>query len=177
MPLGVSEEEFLKIAAQAEEIGLRIEIAGDLPVFEFMPSYLHNDDAIRIFETIRPGPRAIAEGCGCHRAFDVIVRFGDGSFRRPDISIFCDRPPRTREAIRLVPTAVIEILSPSSITKDTQLSPSFYLSQGVKDVFVYDSDVQTVNHVRKDARKIFRAPIALETESGCLVAFPSPEPD
>lgn len=107
----------------------------------------------------------------------MMIRFRDGSIRRPDISIFCERPARTREATTLIPTAVVEVVSPSSVIKDLQISPPFYLAQGVKDVFVYDAEAQTVQHIRVDGRRILTVPAEALTESGCLIRFPKPPPE
>lgn len=177
MPLGISEEEFLAVVEAAHDIGLNIEIAGGLPIYELAPSMIHQEDVFEIAKTIRKGPRAAEGGCGCHVAPDALIRFPDGSYRRPDISVFCTRPPRIRAAATLVPTAVVEALSPSSIVKDTEVSPSWYLSQGVKDVFVYDPEGLTVDHFRASGRERHLVPVELETEAGCLVGFPQPPED
>ena len=86
-------------------------------------------------------------------------------------------PPRVRAAVTQVPTAVVEALSPSSIVKDTQISPDWYLSQGVRDVLVYDPEGLTVDHIRASGRERHAIPVELETETGCLVGFPQPPED
>ncbi|RYG15124.1 Uma2 family endonuclease [bacterium] len=177
MPLGISEEEFMGVAQAAHDIGLKIEIAGGLPIFELAPSIVHQGDLFEIAKSIRKGPRAETSGCACYVASDVLIRFPDGSYRRPDLSIFCSRPPRVRTAVTQVPTAVVEALSPSSIVKDVHLSPSWYLSQGVKDVFLYDPEGLTVAHIREGGEERHGVPTELETETGCLVGFPQPPED
>lgn len=177
MPLGISEEEFMAVVEAAHDIGLNIEIAGGLPIYELAPSMVHQEDLFEIAKTVRKGSRAIESECGCHVRFDALIRFPDGSYRRPDLSIFCTRPPRLRTAATQVPTAVVEALSPSSIVKDTELSPSWYLSQGVRDVFVYDPEGLTVDHIRASGRERHEVPVEFETETGCLVGFPQPPED
>ena len=177
MPIGLTEEEYMAVEEAAREAGLKIEIAGGLPIFQLAPAMIHQEDVFEIAKAIRKGPRAAESGCECYAAFDALVRFPDGSYRRPDISIFCTRPPRVRAATTLVPTAVVEALSPSSIVKDTQLSPEWYLSQGVRDVFVYDPEALTVDHIRAAGRERHTIPVELETETGCLVGFPQPPED
>ena len=52
---------------------------------------------------------------------DMAVRISDTEVRYPDVSIYCDQPPRDelRSATSLSnPTAVIEVLSPSTTTLD-----------------------------------------------------------
>lgn len=167
----------MALAEAARDIGLNIEIAGGLPVFELAPSMMHQLDLGEIDKSIRKGPRAEAGDCGCCVSYGVMIRFPDGSYRRPDISIFCTRPPRIRRAGTLVPTAVIEALSPSSIVKNTELSPSWYLSQGVRDVFVHDPEGLTVDHIRASGSQRHKIPVELQTEMGCLVGFPQPPED
>ena len=167
----------MSLEEAAREAGLKIEVAGGLPVFEVSPSMIHQEDLLEIVNSIRQGPRAVEGGCACFRAFDALIRFPDGSYRRPDISIFCTRPPRLRAAATQVPIAVVEALSPSSVFKDTVLSPDWYLSQGVKDVFLYDPEALTVDHIRASGRERHAVPVELETETGCLVGFPQPPED
>ena len=59
---------------------------------------------------------------------DVSIHFPDGSFKRPDISIFCREPDEEDEAITLVPTAVVEVISVDYEVKDTTIGPQFYLA-------------------------------------------------
>ena len=177
MPLGISEEEYMAVEEAAREAGLKIEIASGLPIFQLAPSMIHQEDLGEIYKGVRKGPKAIASGCGCFAAFDALVKFPDGSYRRPDLSIFCVRPPRVRTATTIIPTAVVEALSPSSMVKDVQLSPAWYLSQGVRDVFVYDPEGLTVDHIRASGQERHFIPIDLETETGCFVGFPQPPED
>lgn len=170
----VSDKEFLTLAAEAGEVGIRVEISGQLPIWEMMPSPMHMLDAQAISETIRPAPNAANSGCGCFHAQDMAIRFPDGSIRRPDISIFCTRPARTREAATLIPTAVVEVVSPTSHEKDIVISPPFYLSHGVRDVFVYNPETLTVIHFTSGPPQSHPIPTEFETASGCLVAFPLP---
>ncbi len=72
---------------------------------------------------------------------------------------------------------MVEAFSPSSRVKDVELSPSWYLSQGVRDVFVYDPEGLTVDHFRASGQTRYRVPIELETGTGCLVGFPQPHED
>ena len=166
--MAYTEEEFMAATAAADEIGIKLEIVQGMPVWEFMPSPMHTIDSKRIDRSIRPDPSSDT-GCGCHSLEDVSVRFPDGSIRRPDISVFCRLPERTRTSTTLVPEAVIEIVSPGSEMKDLQLSPGFYLAQGVKDVIVYEPESGVLEHFRRDGRAMHRSPVELALECGCLV--------
>ena len=166
--LGIPEEEFMRVAAAAEEANLRLEAIQGLGVWELMPSPLHTIRSKRIDRSIRRDPSSGA-GCGCHSLEGVYVRFPDGSLRRPDIAVFCRLPEETRTATTLLPEAVVELVSPGSEFKDLLLSPTFYLSQGVKDVVVYAPETEVVEHFRRDGRALHRSPVDLTLECGCLV--------
>jgi Uma2 family endonuclease len=154
---------------RAEEIGIRLEIVRGLPIWEASPVWKHQKAVDRIRDSITPGLNE--QNCLCVHAADVYVSFPDGSLKRPDISIFCREPDEEEEAITLVPEAVIEVISKGYEAKDLELGPHFYLSQGVKDVVVFDPYTLMVLHVRRDAveRKISPVEIALECGCRCVV--------
>jgi Uma2 family endonuclease len=109
--------------------------------------------------------------CQCVHAAGVYVAFLDGSLKRPDISIFCREPDEEEEAVTLIPETVIEVINKGYEAKDLELGPHFYLSQGVKDVVVFDPYTLVVLHVRRDGveRKISPVEIALECGCRCVV--------
>lgn len=155
---------------QANELGVRLEIVGGLPIWEAHPIYKHQKAIDRIRATIQP-IALNGEVCTCVHASDVYISFPDGSLKRPDISIFCREPEEEEEAITLIPEAVIEIISKGYEAKDLEIGPHFYLSQGVKDVVVFDPYTLLVLHVRRDGveRKVSPVEIALECGCKCLV--------
>lgn len=66
--------------------------------------------------------RARLKGRGC-RPYgpDMALRISETEIRYPDVTIYCDQPPRDELADRKVlsnPTAIIEVLSPSTTTLD-----------------------------------------------------------
>jgi Uma2 family endonuclease len=95
------------------------------------------------------------------------LSFPDGSLKRPDIAIFCQEPTEEDEAIKTVLEAVIEIVSKGYEAKDLEIGPHFYLSQGVKDVVVFDPYTLFVLHVRQDGTTRQVSPVAIAFECGC----------
>lgn len=148
---------------RAEELGIRLEIVRGLPIWEAAPVWKHQKAVDRIRDTIRPAGGA----CACVHAADVYVHFRDGSLTRPDIALFCREPDEEEEAITLVPEAVIEVVSKGYEAKDLEIAPSFYLSQGVKDVVVFDPHTLLVLHARRDGTVRKTSPQPLELECGC----------
>ncbi|HWQ35628.1 MAG TPA: Uma2 family endonuclease [Blastocatellia bacterium] len=151
---------------KADELGVRLEIVGGLPIWEAHPLYKHQKAIDRIRATIRPVDHN-SGACECVHASDVYVAFPDGSLKRPDISIFCREPEEEEEAITLIPEAVIEIISRGYEAKDLEIGPHFYLSQGVRDVVVFDPYTLLVLHVRRDGVERKVSPVEIELECGC----------
>ena len=152
----------------AEDLGVRLEIAGGLAIWEASPVYKHQKAVDRIRSSIR---KAETEGndCECVDAADIYVSFPDGSLKRPDVSIFCTEPPEDEqeEAIRQVPVAVIEVISKKYEAKDLEISPPVYLANGVKDVVVFNPYTNEVWHFRPDEKREMTSPVEIEFECGC----------
>lgn len=154
----------------SDEFGVRLEIVRGLPIWEPHPVYRHQKAIDRIRNTIEQvtvGADSQSNVCRCINAADVYVSFPDGSLKRPDISIFCREPEEDDEAITLVPEAVIEIVSKGYEVKDLEIGPSFYLSQGVKDVVVFDPYTLLVLHARRNGTKRMISPVEIFLECGC----------
>jgi Uma2 family endonuclease len=151
---------------KAEELGIRLEVVGGLPIWEAHPVWKHQKAVDRIRGSIR---KRATPTCACVHAADVYVQFPDGSLKRPDVAIFCREPDEQEDAITLVPEAVIEVVSKGYEAKDLELGPRFYLSQGVKDIVVFDPATLLVLHVRRDGTSRQVSPHAIELECGCDV--------
>jgi len=147
---------------RAEEIGIRLEIVGGLPIWESHPPYRHQKAVDRIRARIDKLPQSSY----IHVA-DVYISFPDGSVKRPDIAIFCREPEEQDEMIKLVPEAVIEVVTKGYEAKDLEIGPRFYLSQGVKDVVVFDPYALLVLHVRRDGVTRQISPVQIDLECGC----------
>lgn len=151
---------------KAEELGIRLEIVGGLAIWEAHPVWKHQKAVDRIRASIRTRP---GEPCQCVHAADVYVQFPDGSLKRPDVAIYCSEPEEQEDAVRMIPEAVIEVVSKGYEAKDLELAPRFYLSQGVKDVVVFDPSTLLVLHVRRDGARRLVSPQPLAFECGCDV--------
>lgn len=159
---------------QANQLGIRLEIVAGLPIWEPQPVYRHQKavDIIRASITSNANNADNREyRCECVHAADVYISFPDGSLKRPDISIFCREPEEQEEAITLIPEAVIEVISKGYEAKDLEIAPQFYLSQGIKDVVVFNPYTLVVLHVRRNqvARHISLVKIDLLCGCSCVV--------
>lgn len=150
----------------ADQLGIRLEIVNGLAIWEAQPLYRHQKAVERIARSIRPG--AEGAGCECVHALDVYVQFANG-LKRPDISIFCREPSEQDSPITLVPEAVVEVVSKGYEAKDLEVGPPFYLSQGVKDVLVFDPATLLVLHVRQGSAERHVSPVDIRLQCGCVV--------
>ncbi len=155
---------------QANELGIRLEIVAGLPIWEPQPVYRHQKavDIIRASITSNADNASNGEHrCECVHAADVYVSFPDGSLKRSDISIFCREPEEQEEAITLIPEAVIEVISKGYEAKDLEIAPQFYLSQGIKDVVVFNPYTLVVLHVRRNQVARHISPVKIDLLCGC----------
>lgn len=76
--------------AAAEELGVKLEIQGGLLLWDLMPSPTHTIAVKRLEQSIRPIG-------SCFTYQDMYVRFPDGSYKRPDLAIYCTKVPPTVE--------------------------------------------------------------------------------
>ena len=162
---------YRQMVEAADEVGLRLEIVGGLPVWEASPVIKHQRAIDRIRATIRragPGENA----CACVHFADIQIRFPDGSHKRPDISIFCREPDEQDEEVTLLPEAVIEVLSRGYEPKDLEVGVPFYRRMGIPDILVLDPDTGAVLHYHRGepARELVSpAEIALARGCRCTV--------
>lgn len=153
-----------KLLRDADAIGVRLEIIDGLPVWEASPVYRHQAEIDRIRSSIKPLEDRVLE-----HVSSAYFRFNDGSFKRPDIALLCRNPLESEmdSALEIVPEAVIEIISEGYEDKDLRLAPGFYLTQGVKDVLIFDPRAKLIWHHRVDGVGRFNSPQAFKLECGC----------
>lgn len=152
---------------RADELGVRLEIVNGLPIWEAQPLYRHQKHVERIAGGIRPGTTG---GCECIHALDVYIEFPNG-LKRPDVSIFCHEPTEEEQdkALTMIPEAVIEVVSKGYEAKDLEVGPPFYLSQGVKDIIVFDPTTLLVLHVKQNGTTRRVSPVEIQLECGCRI--------
>lgn len=155
---------------RAEELGIRLEVVRGLSIWEAHPSPRHQRAVDRIRASIRPDERA-GTPCTCVHLADVYVAFPDGSLKRPDVSVFCREPDELDDAVTLLPEAVIEVVSKGYEAKDLEIGPGFYLSQGVKDVLVFDPTSLLVLHATKAGTERATSPSERRLHCGCVVTI------
>jgi hypothetical protein len=155
----------LDMLARLAETHIKLEITGGTRTWRLLPSLRHQ----KLIDRIRASITAAGEpGCGCHHLADPSLVFPDGSYKRPDIAIFCVEPPDIDEAWEQVPEAVIEIVSLGYEEKDLSINPPWYLAMGVKDVLVVDPRAGIVRHHRHGAPlAVFHQPAVFHLLCGC----------
>lgn len=171
LPKPISEEEdfLLKLMLDADEQGIKLEVTGNIPTWEFHPLLPHQYAVDDIRASLRKGESIDGNGCECISIADVYIRFPDGSLKRPDIAIYCERPVAVNKPVEVIPEAIIEIISKESRYKDLELNPPFYLSMGVKDVIAMDPTDRKVVHFGPGGQHSLMSPTTIELACGCTV--------
>jgi hypothetical protein len=149
--------------------GVRLEITGGVPTWEAQPGALHNGVVDDIRQSLtRHNPADAA--CGCHHIADTYIEFAPSLLRRPDIAIFCAKPPRPDEAISgLIPGAIIEVLSAGYEQKDHD-AVALYLAAGVQDVLLVDPRRRTLEwHRHAEPRQLLALPTTCVLQMGCTL--------
>ena len=165
-----TQEEISNVLMAAEEAGVSLHQIGVTPVWEMLPSPLHQGVLRKIDRSV-VGPLGSADECGCYTLTDTYLRLGDGSLRRPDLMVFCTEPALTRKALTTVPEAVIEVVSPGGELKDLQIGPPNYLANGVKDVIVVEPESGACTHFRRDGIAARKRGETVTLECGCRVTL------
>ena len=164
----VDPKDLLDRLMQADEFGVKLEMVEGEFTWEFFPSPLHQSVVNEIQYGLWQSRLGNRSGCACYTLPDAFIEFPDGSLKRPDLMVFCERPTMVgREPLRTVPEAIVEILSPGGEKKDLRVGPRFYLSQGVKDVVVVDPEGGKAHHFRAEGTRVLDRPAAIRLECGC----------
>lgn len=151
----------------AEQIGIKLEYVGGIPVWEAMPNVKHQRAVDRVRASLRRRPGTDL-GCSCIHYNDILIRFPDGSQKRPDIVVFCQEPEEEESEVTLIPEAVIEIISKGYEKKDLEIGVPFYLAQGIKDIVTFDYRTGEVIHFRREAERRLQSPVEIALECGCV---------
>src|SRR6185295_1187398 len=165
MSVTLEQESLHNLMRLADELGVKLEMAGGVPTWEGLPVVRHQRAIKRIMSSIKI-QRSANSGCGCVEYSDVEIRFPDGSFKRPDIAIWCREPDEEDEAVTLIPEAVVEVISRKYEKKDTEIGAPFYLSAGVKDVILFDPESGRVDHRRPNEHRVLQSPVEIALTCG-----------
>jgi len=141
----VSYEEFMEIYEKSD---LRMEFINGEIVILSSPSMMHQEisgDLYMIFKTYLKGKKCKA----FYAPFDVHfykVGFKDPDVMQPDLFITCDIDEKVNEKGRYMgtPALVVEILSPSTRSKDMVDKLNTYMISGVKEFWVIDPKNESI---------------------------------
>ncbi len=99
---------------------------------------------------------------------DVLVALTDGSRLAPDIAWWNAerRPPVSPGMMQRIPDLVVEVLSPSTRANDLGIKRDLYMSSGVRELWLVDTDARTITRARPGALadEVLGEGTALESE-------------
>ncbi|MGI1659243.1 MAG: type II toxin-antitoxin system prevent-host-death family antitoxin [Desulfitobacterium sp.] len=141
----VSYEEFMEIYETSD---LRMEFINGEIVLLSSPSTIHQE----ISGNLHVEFREYLKGKQCkvfYAPFDVHLRkegFKDPDVMQPDLIVACDIAENTNEKGRYMgtPTLVVEILSPSTRTKDMVDKLNTFMISGVREFWIVDPDQEVI---------------------------------
>lgn len=154
--------------------GVRLEITGGRTTWEAMPGALHNgvvDDIRQNLTRLNP----TGAPCGCFHIADTYIEFAPNLLRRPDIAIFCEKPPRPDGALTgIIPGTVIEVLSTGYEQKDRD-AVALYLGYNVQDVILVDPRRCTLEwHTFGQPPRLLDLPARCHVQMDCVVQIDRP---
>ena len=120
-------------------------IDGQAYLMEPAPSWGHQGISVRLEYQImdylhdRPGEMY-------HAPFDVRLNAdaGDNTVLQPDIVVFCDCSKLSGTGCVGAPDMVIEILSPTTASRDKVLKFNWYLQAGVREYWIVDPEAKSI---------------------------------
>lgn len=166
----ISNELLERLVQAADHSEVKLEMTAGMPTWEAMPGRRHQRISRSVADSARRRPGDEGD-CGCHSIIDVYIRFPDGSFRSPDVAIYCQEPPDVDGALDVLPVAVVEIVSDGYEKKD-EIGLPFYLAQGIADAVLYDPRKNEVVHATPHGQTLHAAPVDLTFACGCVVTIP-----
>ena len=109
------------------------------------PTVRHQEILVELLFQLRLHIRSHKEGCKVFPApIDVRLDRDDATLVEPDIIVVCHPESLTEKYCDGAPDLVIEILSPSTRSKDMYLKCGKYRAAGVKEFWIIDPDNQSV---------------------------------
>jgi Uma2 family endonuclease len=69
---------------------------------------------------------------------------GDDTIVQPDVLVLCDKSKLDKKRVNGAPDMVVEILSPSSASRDSILKMNKYLNAGVREYWIVDPESKKV---------------------------------
>ena len=103
---------------------------------------------------------------------------GDDTVTQPDIVVICDYSKLDKKGYKGAPDLVIEVLSPSTASKDNLLKFNRYLQAGVREYWIVDPDSKVVTVNILDNGKYYITPygetdtVSVHVLEGCEISLP-----
>ena len=151
-------------------------IDGAIHMMTPMPSSAHQDISGELFSRLH----TFLRGKPCkvfHPPYDVRLNAdsGDDTVVQPDLFVVCDRSKISQKGCKGAPDMVIEILSPSTASRDAILKLNKYLQAGVNEYWIVDPESKNTSvHVLKDGKYVVSVysetdVIPVNTLDGCRI--------
>lgn len=109
------------------------------------PTFMHQTIGTEIFARIRDYIRKKKGKCIPGMSpIDVQLDCDDKTIVQPDVLVICDKNKIVKGRIYGAPDFIAEVLSPSTVKKDTSLKVAKYAQAGVREYWIVDSKRESV---------------------------------
>jgi Uma2 family endonuclease len=141
------------------ELGRGIVTVVEIPKKRHMLQVAAVRDQLQAYKALYAGRIAvIAAGSECKLIIAAL-----GSERHPDLAVYLTPPPEHEDDefwTRWVPEIVVEVVSPSSRSRDYNEKPEEYLRAGVKEYWIVDSERGALIVMRRSRGRWIRTEVA-----------------
>ncbi|MBR2764418.1 MAG: Uma2 family endonuclease [Blautia sp.] len=128
--------------------GIRAELIGGQLFYMASPSSLHQEIEGEVFAEIRNYIKSHNGKCKVYTAPYAVYLFGmddDHDYYEPDITVVCNPEKRKEKGCDGAPDWIIEIVSPSTASRDYLYKLNRYREAGVREYWIVNPDEKGVN--------------------------------
>jgi Uma2 family endonuclease len=125
--------------------GKRAELLDGQIYFMASPSTMHQRILMNLSVTIANHIKRKGGPCEVFPAPFAVFLNDDRDYLEPDIVVICDRDKLKKDGCHGGPDWVIEIVSPSSASRDYMRKPAVYSDTGVKEYWIIDPHNEIIN--------------------------------
>ncbi|MCG8539521.1 MAG: Uma2 family endonuclease [Clostridia bacterium] len=137
----ISYEEFLKIDNSSDK---NLEYINGIVYMQAAPSVIHQ----AVVTNLSTEFGVFLKGKDCRHfvsPFDVIFKSNEGKHKvQPDLTIICNKKGLNQNNYEGIPTIVVEVLSPSTTSRDYIEKMNLYMRYGVEEYWIISPKNKTV---------------------------------
>jgi len=140
--------EALKLPTMQDILALpedtRAELIDGRIYYQAAPSREHQEILHQLSYEIESYIRSKKGDCKVYPAPFAVFLQSDTVYVEPDVAVICDKGKLDNKGCHGAPDWIVEILSPSTVKRDTILKLKLYKSAGVREYWIVDPEEKTI---------------------------------